>query len=265
MNSLFDQYIRDDSNKKIAIIGNPNEFLLQGLSDAFREKGFFVMTCAPDVNEINRLPDSIKIYVVIHSSNQDMTFLWTYLHDIVYEQHICICPIIQKIDLHETEQVFPLEDFAEVFLRPVNAKAIANEIDSLFKKERFASRKKSILVVDDDPEYLRHIQKMLHNQYMVYLANSGTAAFMLLGKHPVDLILLDYQMPGLDGPGTLEALRIEPSLMNTPVMFLTNMQDIASVARAAQLRPENYVLKTTPAEILITTISDFFAKQEYMQ
>jgi DNA-binding response OmpR family regulator len=67
-----------------------------------------------------------------------------------------------------------------------------------------------VLVVDDE-EYLRHILDVALRQegFTVWLADDGWEALDLYRKHfaAIDMVLLDVRMPGLDGPGTLTALR----------------------------------------------------------
>lgn len=122
--------------------------------------------------------------------------------------------------------------------------------------------KKRILVVDDDSTMLRALKIWLSDEYKVYMANSGTAAITLLAQKEVDLILLDYEMPVLDGPKVFEMLRAEEGLRDIPVMFLTGRDDEESVMRVLAMKPENYLLKTDSPDHILEIISDFFAKQD---
>ena len=118
-------------------------------------------------------------------------------------------------------------------------------------------------MVDDDPEYLRRTQSVLHNHYKVYIANSGASALMLLSKHKVDLILLDYVMPVLDGPKVLEALKAEPDTADIPVIFLSGKTDVRSITTAMTLGSETYLSKALAATELAANVADFFAKKDW--
>ena len=118
--------------------------------------------------------------------------------------------------------------------------------------------KKHILVVDDDPTMLRTLKLWLSDKYRVYMANSGMNAISLLAKKPVDLILLDYEMPVANGPQVLSMIRSEATTKDTPVMFLTAKNDKESVMSVMDLKPEKYLLKTMPPEQLLKNIDDFF-------
>lgn len=80
-----------------------------------------------------------------------------------------------------------------------------------------------ILCVEDDPDIQAVIQLALEmvGGFTVKLCASGREALdHVAGFHP-DLVLLDVMMPGLDGPGTLAALRQLPEAATLPVIFMT--------------------------------------------
>lgn len=80
-----------------------------------------------------------------------------------------------------------------------------------------------ILYVDDDPD-IREIVEMslgLDPELHVRVCGSGKEAAALTGDWTPDLIMLDFMMPGLDGPATLLLLRQNPALADVPVVFLT--------------------------------------------
>ena len=59
----------------------------------------------------------------------------------------------------------------------------------------------------------------------------------------------------------MEMLRAEPSTENIPVIFLTSKGDAETVKKVLSLKPEGYLLKTTPSDQVIETINKFFQKQ----
>jgi len=117
------------------------------------------------------------------------------------------------------------------------------------KKPKEDNRKR-ILVVDDDPTMLRIMQNMLSKRYVVSVAASSSQAMMALTKFRPDLIMLDYDMPVVDGKMTLEMLRSEENTKNIPVVFLTGMSDQDHVGNVLSLQPEGYILKP-PSEAKI--------------
>ena len=120
-----------------------------------------------------------------------------------------------------------------------------------------AMRRKHILVVDDDPEQLAMIRDHLREFYDVTLVNGAKKALKFLEKKEVDLILLDYIMPEMDGPEMLKVLRDDPELCDIPVVFLTGLSDRDKVINMlVELRPQGYVLKPSKKSELVARIID---------
>ena len=90
------------------------------------------------------------------------------------------------------------------------------------------TEQKSILIVDDDAVVLRTMKEGLSGTWKVYGANSGLNAMRILEKKEIDLILLDYEMPDMNGPQVLQEIRRKPSCASVPVFFLTGLQDFDS-------------------------------------
>lgn len=77
-----------------------------------------------------------------------------------------------------------------------------------------------------------------------------------------DLILLDYEMPVVDGSQVLEMIRSDPEFSDMPIIFLTGKSDKESVQKVMALKPDGYLLKTMPPEQIRQTIADFFEKRK---
>jgi two-component system OmpR family response regulator len=82
---------------------------------------------------------------------------------------------------------------------------------------------KKLMAVEDDADIRRILDLALgtFGGFELTLCESGEAALTALQQERPDLILLDVMMPGLDGPGTLRAIRAQPALATIPVVFLT--------------------------------------------
>lgn len=74
-------------------------------------------------------------------------------------------------------------------------------------------------------------------------AGDGQQALDYLAQHPVDLILLDINMPILDGYATLERLKADPILREIAVIMITMIDSIESVARCIEMGADDYMLK----------------------
>ena len=146
--------------------------------------------------------------------------------------------------INTVKQCIPPEALAE-------AKAFAQKYDK---------PKKHILIVDDDVVFLRMMTNALKNDYIVSVAKSGTTAISLLGRGIPDLILLDYEMPILDGPQLMLLLQSEEQYKDIPVFFLTEQTDPGTVKRALMLGPVGYILKSSGQKVILNRINEFFTE-----
>ncbi|ODS36420.1 MAG: hypothetical protein A7316_02670 [Candidatus Altiarchaeales archaeon WOR_SM1_86-2] len=79
-----------------------------------------------------------------------------------------------------------------------------------------------IMIVDDEPDVVELLKEILEAEgYTVIGAESGYECLEKLEKEPVDLILMDFFMPGIDGRMVIEKIRKNPSLKDINIVFLT--------------------------------------------
>ncbi len=101
-----------------------------------------------------------------------------------------------------------------------------------------------ILVVDDI-ETNRHLlaRRLARQGYKVVLASSGEEALSKLAQSPLDLILLDIMMPGLDGYEVLSRLKAHPVWRHIPVLMISALDEISSVVRCIGMGADDYLPK----------------------
>jgi DNA-binding response OmpR family regulator/DNA-binding CsgD family transcriptional regulator len=110
----------------------------------------------------------------------------------------------------------------------------------------------TVLVVDDTPANLGVVLELLGSAGLrVIVAESGTRALELLMRQPVDLVLLDVVMPGLDGFATCERIKAHGAWRDLPILFLTAVDEPAQKLRAFEAGAVDYVTKPLhPPEVL---------------
>ena len=140
-------------------------------------------------------------------------------------------------------------------------RALDLELPPEIAQEMMQPVKKHILVVDDNPMMLKVIKESLRGKYEVATAISGKIARKYLSNKSVDLILLDYEMPGENGAEVLEKLRQEDSTKNIPVIFLTGVKERAKIQKVLQLKPQGYLLKPIEHDKLIEAIKNQFGEE----
>ena len=135
--------------------------------------------------------------------------------------------------------------------RPLNNDTLGDLIEKLLEKGAIAAapapsgEKKRILIVDDDPSYAGMVREWIKDSYKADIVTAGMQAISFLLKRPVDLILLDYEMPVVNGPQVLQMLRQEPTTEHIPVVFLTGVGTKEQVSQVLELKPDGYILKST--------------------
>lgn len=116
--------------------------------------------------------------------------------------------------------------------------------------------RRCILVVDDDSMNLVRTKMILGKYYDVFFAESGDEALDKLKSEKIDLVLLDIEMPKMNGIETFERMKDIP--VDIPVIFLTASGDEEDVKNAIKLGAVNYLKKPfLPQELMRRVAKEF--------
>lgn len=110
--------------------------------------------------------------------------------------------------------------------------------------------KMRILVVDDNIVNLATLEQELKDEYEVIPVSSGRRAIKFLYTEKVDLILLDVQMPLMDGIETLREIRTQENGITVPVILLTAKKDKETVIEGSKLGIMDYIVKPVNSDDL---------------
>lgn len=116
---------------------------------------------------------------------------------------------------------------------------------------------KRVLIVDDDGMNLRmaaHALKM--GEYEVALAKSGAQGIDNLMKTPADLVLLDVEMPEMNGFETLERIRNTEEIKDTKVVFLSGTVTDEAQKKAEELGANGFISKPFAPDALLAKLAD---------
>lgn len=245
--------------KKLMLIGNEKGFMVHATVTALEKADYEVICVPPDIDAIYRLKETPDIWILyVEDLNEELQKVLTYCKDTIGGRGAFFYLIGNPEDLKEVQRVIPDTLIKRSFERPVNNTDLVKELNHIVLIDEVGAIEKSILIVDDDPTMVRMIKNLLSEKYKVYMANSGMNAITLLVKNKVDLILLDYEMPVVDGAQVLEMIRSEPATKDTPVIMLTAKDDKESVMKVLELKPEKYLLKSMPPNKWVMEIDDYF-------
>jgi class 3 adenylate cyclase len=125
-----------------------------------------------------------------------------------------------------------------------------------------APTRSTILVVDDNEENRDMLARRLRRQgYEVLTAVGGRTALDTLAHSPIDLVLLDVMMPDLDGYAVLHRMKTDSALRDIPVLMISALDELDSVARCIQLGAEDYLGKPFEPVLLQARIGACLAKK----
>jgi diguanylate cyclase (GGDEF)-like protein len=113
-----------------------------------------------------------------------------------------------------------------------------------------------VCVVDDDPTALAATAAALGDQFDISVARSGQDALRLIGRNPPDVVLLDVDMPGLDGVAVCRLLKDDPLTEHLPVVFLTAHGDEATELRGLAAGAADFVAKPARGPVVAARLNN---------
>lgn len=247
---------------KVVLISGSRGIIVKGVLRKLEDSGVDVVFCEPNVTTISAFEDSAEIFVLYLSDDvDDLRETIVYLNDIVKEREKDMIIIGEHLDRQTLQLAIPDVRITEWYDRPLDMDAFISGVTSVLRMRKNRMTSKTILVVDDDPSFVRIIRDWLKTDYQVFIVTSGMQAISFLMKKNVDLVLLDYEMPVTTGPQVLRMLRSEPDTARIPIVFLTGIGDAESVKQVISLKPDGYILKSTPKPDLLQWLKVFFASR----
>lgn len=203
----------------------------------------------------------------IVGNNLDYQELFSFIHQECKDTSVMT--ICNSSDSGLYEKFYESEQFHKL-VRPITGRRILEICraiiagKSIHDEETEApvirDEKQHILIVDDNAMVLRNIKGILDTKYSVAVATSGLQAFVSIGKKIPDLILLDYEMPTMNGKEVLEKLQSDEEFSEIPVVFLTSADSREIVMELLALKPAGYILKPVESKMLFDRIEEIIGK-----
>ncbi len=249
--------------KSILVVSEKESIIVRSIEKKVSELRYTPIMTRATIEDVESNVEEASLFIAYLPDDVTDKYMkcLLYLADNARDLDKCIF-LIGDIRLREIimSQFVILGDSVRWFNRPLDMDELERKINRAFSdNERHASMKR-ILVVDDDPAYARMVKEWLDEKFKVDVVTSGAQCINFLSRNQVDLILLDYEMPVVDGPKVLQMLRSEAGTQDIPVFFLTGVSKKDSVAKVLSLKPQGYILKSATKEDLIININNFFLK-----
>ncbi|MGN0347505.1 MAG: response regulator [Lachnospiraceae bacterium] len=159
-------------------------------------------------------------------------------------------PGMVKQNIHPSASVSANQSAATAVPASANQSANASATADSRSASESVPTKKTILVVDDSKAQLMVMNRILSARYEVHLASDAMRAMKMLGKSKPDAILLDYEMPDINGKRTFEMIREMEDTQDIPVIFLTGERSEENVRAVMAMKPAGYLLKPASAETI---------------
>ncbi len=191
------------------------------LRENLSERGFKVQ-----IDFMNRLPVLLSLFdnfqpeaiVLDVSTGSDMG--WDALRAIKTNQMMRNIPVLFYTASQDEGALLELD----YLTKPIEMSELTSALDQQWLMTSTKQDHRTILVVDDDPDTLElhaQIVQSHSSSNRILLAHHGREALEILEREVVDLLLLDLQMPELDGFGVLERMREKESMREIPVIVVT--------------------------------------------
>ncbi|AVH67455.1 diguanylate cyclase response regulator [Nostoc sp. 'Peltigera membranacea cyanobiont' 213] len=125
----------------------------------------------------------------------------------------------------------------------------------------------NILIVDDTPDNLRLLTKILESQgYIIRKSLNGRMALQAAYRYPPDLILLDINMPEMNGYEVCQQLKASKTTDQIPIIFISALDQINDKVQAFELGGQDYITKPfQELEVLMRVKNQLLIKQQYQQ
>ncbi len=122
---------------------------------------------------------------------------------------------------------------------------------------------RKVLVVDDTTSILKMVKFVLGDKYELYLATSGKMALSILEKKPIELVLMDVDMPEMDGIETVAKIREIEEISKIPVIFFTALASKDVVEKCLKVGMVGYIIKPYKPEDLLEKMEETLSKSKY--
>ena len=248
-------------NKNILFIEGRQGFISQAIANRLQQKKYSVKCVSDEISDITAKRNESDVIIYYACGADDHIMMVTrYLTELVLNLRKTVCVVGDPEDVAITRTLPFSDKFYAFYERPFDLEILLEDISEIFDTRMEYERKKTVLVVDDDPDYLKIITGWLKYNFKAEGVRSGEEALKYLEVVRPDIILLDYEMPDMDGYQVFDQIRKNPLTYRIPVIFLTGNNEREPVMRILKKKPDGYLLKTTHKDELIDTLDRFFAE-----
>lgn len=123
--------------------------------------------------------------------------------------------------------------------------------------------KQRILLVDDSKLNNQIMKDILSPDYDMFISTSGEEALAIAASESIDLILLDVEMPGMDGYEVCRRLKKNPYTQNIPVIFVSAANDVQHETEGLEMGAIDYIIKPSNPAIIKARVKNHLELKKY--
>lgn len=250
-------------NGRVLLVSAKETFSIHGMETKLSEIGYegvYIHATVEELTNKNEISNLI-VYYMDEKIPIDSKFV-VYLKDLCMEKEKKLILIGRREEYETVLKTMPSKCVNHWFERPLDMNKFLEAVTQQFQQMQMMATRKTILIVDDDVAYMQMVRDWLMDTYQIVMVNSGVKAIKWLSNNKADLVLLDYEMPVVNGPTFFEMLKSDEDSDMLPVIFLTGQQTKSSVLTAMKLKPVDYLLKSITKGELREKLECYFTIQK---
>ena len=258
----LDRLLALDETSTIDAVSPENLLLISTDTDLDRQLQHLSNTqqsgwhCENDINQANKWLQTNSPYIVaIDTTAMDLLLCLPLINQLNART-----PAIPTLVLSDTNSLsdrltLARSGVSSFLVKPVTSATIWQTVERLIKQNREAVT--SILIVDDDVVYLDALRSLLEPWGIkVSTLNEPLQFLEVLQAIKPDLVILDIEMPQINGIELCQALRSDPDWQELPVLFLTARQDGKTIQKIFEIGADDYISKPVVGAELIARINN---------
>lgn len=251
-----------DKSRSVLFIQGGEGIVKKGIENNLSAADFFVYSIPDEPDQIiaRRNDANIVVYYPGGGDHSNIGIAMSLLGEICQDDTKILCLIGDAADLDAAMLSNGAHRVSRSYQRPVNIDQFIKDMQYFSDLEYEFHRRKTVFVVDDDAGYLSVLKHWLQTSYNVSCFQHGEAVLEGLATITPDLILLDYEMPEMNGCELMKQIRTNFPERKIPIIFLTGTNDREQVFHVLEYKPDGYLLKTTQKESLLDALHRFYAE-----
>lgn len=250
--------------KKVLLIGKLSE-IVRSLNECLAGS-FQIQLCSEEFENVQALAKIIKpdlILICQIGMEKEVVPIFEWIREKCSQTPVLA--VSTNDGWEQCREFYKSGQFAVMFRPVVKSELLEKCNELLGGKKRTAPeqenagigmQRKKVMIVDDSALLLRSVKAMLEQYYDICLAKSGEQALQMIPREKPDLILLDYEMDGMDGRSTFEAMKEDEEMKCIPVVFLSSVANRNVIYSVFKSKPEGYILKPPDEKRILETIEE---------